>query len=563
MVRLVGLVAGLLFASVISAQEKAPWPAQVEGWKKPEPGEHPRLFFRKSDLPELRKRAETPEGKKIVARLKELLGGGEEMPKFFNTAGKAYDKGDGKEPKEMPVGTYTMAHAAGFGFLYQLTGDKKYAELGRKCFEKAWEGVRDRDDRYGWTKPGGALRAGPSLGIYAIGYDLCYDGWDDDFRKKVALEIQNYNQGQFMTLDELAQGKRHHPGSNHWGPQVGGGALALLAINGDPGVDQKKIDKLLEANAKAMIRHVTDGFGDHGFFAEGDGPGTIASDTAYVPALQAWKIAGGKDFITPRPNAQWLTLKWVMQTLPTLEGKPAFPKRGGYEHNVYSRTGMSGSGTFAQGFGAIPDDFKPALLWTYNHCVSPKEAEYDLVNLYPHRAVLAFINWPFHLKEENPGKVMPKAVGDSTRAYYMFRNQWEGPDDILVTALFKNSKGFGSVPGGDILVWGLGKKTKFPVKVTGNPTAFHTHPDGGVVEMKGLSFGVDFSGKSGAPALLVLAGNVTGKVSGAHLLKTPEQTFTVMTLQKGEGPMPRVEDNAIRVGEQTIRWDGTKLVFGK
>lgn len=82
--------------------------------------------------------------------------------------------------------------------MYQLTGDKKYAQLGRECFEKAWAGVRDSDSeaRYSWVAPGGMLRAGPTLGWYALGwyalgYDLCADGWDADFRQKVAAAIQN------------------------------------------------------------------------------------------------------------------------------------------------------------------------------------------------------------------------------------------------------------------------------------------------------------------------------------------------------------------------------------
>ena len=53
------------------------WPAPVAGFVAPQPGEHPRLFFRKSELPALRQRAQTPEGKLILARLKKLLGGGE------------------------------------------------------------------------------------------------------------------------------------------------------------------------------------------------------------------------------------------------------------------------------------------------------------------------------------------------------------------------------------------------------------------------------------------------------------------------------------------------------
>ena len=65
-------------------------------------------------------------------------------------------------------------------------------------------------------------------------------------------------------------GARQHPGSNHWGMQVGGAALALLAVMNDPGVDMGKIAPLLKASEKSMIINVTQGFGDGGFFAEGE-----------------------------------------------------------------------------------------------------------------------------------------------------------------------------------------------------------------------------------------------------------------------------------------------------
>src|SRR3954469_2422965 len=83
-----------------------PWPVAVKDFAAPKPGEHPRLFFRAADVPELRKRAQTPEGKAIVERCKFLLGI------------------EGNPPQE-----YTLWHGAAAGFLYQATGDKKYADL--------------------------------------------------------------------------------------------------------------------------------------------------------------------------------------------------------------------------------------------------------------------------------------------------------------------------------------------------------------------------------------------------------------------------------------------------
>ena len=57
--------------------ETADWPADVAGWKAPAAGEHPRLLFRKADLPELKKRAQTPEGKafaqKVFAKAKPVV----------------------------------------------------------------------------------------------------------------------------------------------------------------------------------------------------------------------------------------------------------------------------------------------------------------------------------------------------------------------------------------------------------------------------------------------------------------------------------------------------------
>ena len=39
------------------------------------------------------------------------------------------------------------------------TGEKKYADLGRECFEWAFRGLPNHDKRYSFMNPGGALRA--------------------------------------------------------------------------------------------------------------------------------------------------------------------------------------------------------------------------------------------------------------------------------------------------------------------------------------------------------------------------------------------------------------------
>ena len=77
-VLLLGVLAAWVFPGAVGAEQ--PWPKDVPGHIAPAPGEHPRLFFRKADLPALKKRAATADGKAIIERLKVVLGGGDKMP---------------------------------------------------------------------------------------------------------------------------------------------------------------------------------------------------------------------------------------------------------------------------------------------------------------------------------------------------------------------------------------------------------------------------------------------------------------------------------------------------
>lgn len=537
-----------------------PWPSPVPGFVPPEPGEHPRLLFRRTDLPRLRERAKTKEGKALIARLKKQLG--------HSSSDIGLDLDDLDAPEETVRGPYTVSHVAGAAFLHLVTGDREWADRSRLFMEEALKGRGDVDRRYSFMGPNGALRAGPSLGWTAVGYDLGCEGWDARFRKKVALAIQDYNRGPNKSLPELVRGSRHMPGSNHWGMQVGGGALAALAVMGDPGTDNARIAPLLETSKKSMIRNLTHGFGDHGSFAEGDGTGVMSSHIVFLGGLQAWRVAGGLDFCSPRPNARWTCLKFVMLTIP-FPGRPDFPRRGGYPHNVWSREGMSGSGTFSHGFGIVNEREKPALLWLYNRTWKPLDERaktpFGTSSIYPHRTICSFVNWPFGMEEQNPAEILPHAVMDEWSGRTMFRNRWQDQDDILVDAQLKTTRGWMSSGAGTIHVWGLRRKAVFPMKMAGEPTLFEPAETGGVVSTETQSLGVDFSGRSGANAVIVMVG--TGEAptapGKATTVDAGGRRFTIMTLQKGQAPGIAADGNALRVGGQSVRYDGKKVVFGE
>jgi hypothetical protein len=573
----------IVFASILSLQAPAyadnrPWHVRPEGFTAPEPGEHPRLLFRKSDLPALRKKAQTPEGKAILKRLRQLLDGkdGRTMTTLFNSPEKRLDG----------PGAYTMGHAAGYGLLYQLTGDRKYAEFGRQCFEKALAGVRDRDWRYSFRKPGGPLRAGPSVGWYAVGYDLCYDGWDAATREKFGRAIAEYNEESgskrenlASDLEVLARGTRFLgpsfrrnrgtiPGSNHFGLQVGGAALALLAVSGEKWVDQKRIDRLLAITEKSMVLNVTEGFGDGGFFAEGDGTGSMASQITYLSGLQAWKNAAGKDFINvKRPNVRMLTLKWIYQTV-VRDGKPDFwPIRGHYGGNVWARRGLSGAGYFAIGMGAVPREHQTALKWYYHRFLAKSDAAagqpYDTASWYPHLAVCAFVNWPTGAETKNPAEVLPQCYRDSTWGFYLWRNRWKDDNDTVISVQLDRAEGYGgyrySNPDREIHLNTMGRHIKWGRVVGGKPRHWFASANGVISSLtlsNGTCIAVDFSSASGADVMLL----TTGKADGQTVdLGGKKLTFYFPTVK--EPPRVQVQGPAAVVGRRRVTIKDGNLVL--
>lgn len=566
----------LLFSTLVVATDQ-PWPAVMPGHVPLSPGEHPRLFLRKADLPALKARAATPEGQVIIARLRTLLDGkdGTGMPPAMRSGDPPH--GDKSSPIEQPLGCLTLSHPAGYGLLWQLTGEQRYADLGKQCAQLMLDGYRDRDGkaRYSLRQPSGALRAGPSLGWFAVGYDLCYDGWDVDFRRKVASAIERYDEGKGMTLEDQVKGASHFPASNHWGMQVGGGAMALLAITGDPEVaDQQRLNALLRSSQAAMIRNLTEGFGDGGYFSEGDGTGSMASHIVFLSSLQAWQVSQGLDFITPRPNARWTALKWIHQTIPRTDHlddlRSCFPERGGYPHNIWARPdGVSGAGYFAIGYAAVTPEERAALWWFYRTHLMAHDSQngtpWDTTSLYPHHAVLAFINTPFGTEPRNPAEVMPRAVRDTRHDFFAFRNRWQDGDDIVITQLTRKSPArFAHGPDTQMQVWHHGKREQWGCLPT-QVEHYHTAGDGSALIGGTLAkittwVGIDFSRAGGADGLLVTTGKAVGD---SFTIGTT--TLTVRHLGVG-GAVPHIEGDTLVVGGQRITvadgalrfavWDG-------
>lgn len=162
--------------------------------------EHPRMLLRKSELPALKAKLNTPLGKAYLAQI---------------TAG-----GD----------------IVSLGMAYQLTGKQTYADRAAQVV-RSYGGKLDKD---GFGSGG----FGHQLANVIFAYDLCYDAWPADLRKHVEEFLVPYiqrHQGILMTTHA-----NFHPCSNYYGPGRGVPALGTLAMYGIKGPEPKKPRDLLD-----------------------------------------------------------------------------------------------------------------------------------------------------------------------------------------------------------------------------------------------------------------------------------------------------------------------------
>lgn len=583
--RLTLLAFGLsLLLAAAATHADAPWPAAVAGHVPPAPGEHPRLLFRKADLPALKRKAETPVGKAIVARLKYLLGGGEAMPTEFN-AHPPINIG-AKGPAGLEPGAFTVNHAAGFGLLWQLTGDRKYADLARQCLDKVFEGQVDRDERYSWKKPGTGFRLSGVHQAVAIAYDLCYDAWPDDYRRKVINELQTnapvaLQANGPLSLEMLAGGGRYPPSSNHFGAYIAGPGFVALALRGDPGADTPRMEKLL-ATVEASLRTVlTKGWGDGGWFGEGTGSDKTAMLPGLAGLLQSLRIAGGVEWMENAPNARHILLTRALELVPGPDAVHR-PERGVYAYGTsfYANSkratfrdqgGWSADGLFCIGIGALPERYRPGLAWIYENFIEPDiqpEQRIYEARIDPIHAVYALVNWPIGQPTANPGAAFPLAVHDSLHGYVLARNRFQDVDDCLFTGLARRGPvGYHKVRAPQrVDVWGLGLRTTMG-SLGGQTTHWQPGRDGSAVfTMGGVQWAVDYSQAADAPAVIVNIGGAAAKPAGKGGAKALASTveaagvqWNVLILTRGAAPQVRADGARLLVGQQSFTTDGARI----
>jgi hypothetical protein len=209
---------------------------------------------------------------------------------------------------------------------------------------------------------------------------------------------------------------------------------------------------------------------------------------------------------------------------------------------------------------------KPALLWFYNHHLKELDEKngtpFDTTSPYPHHAVLALVNWPFGMAEANPAECLPRAVGDTKYGFYMFRNRWKDEDDIVISVQTFSTRGWHKAnSSGEVVVWGLGKKTRWG-NLRNGLTYFRPAADGSasMVSGDGTAMAIDFSGASGAPAMLVMTGRGAPR---ENTLGVGGTALAFKFLTEGKEPQPKAEGDAVIVGGQAVRMEDGHIVLAK
>ena len=163
------------------------------GFTQVEPGEHPRILFRRSDLPRLKERLKTAMGQAAFAKL------------------------------SGPIG---------LGIRYQLTGDKQYAEQTTSLVEELMA-KGHHCDQYG-------NNLGDRLEKTALAYDMCSEAWPGEFRKKVEDYMVWGANCTFRGRRDMGGGINWNIVSNWSAPLYAGAAFAGLALWGEKGPEPPK-----------------------------------------------------------------------------------------------------------------------------------------------------------------------------------------------------------------------------------------------------------------------------------------------------------------------------------
>lgn len=202
------------------------------------PGEHPRIWATKADFERIRNEISTSQIKKEwFDKIKNYTENVEMKYKFDD-----YGTTDGIR---MRVQCERVKDIVGWcGFLWQVTGDDKYAQHAWKCVEKM--GIGSYPD---WNHQRHWLDTGTFLIAYGLAYDWLYDWMNDEQRKLVRDSIVKFG------FEEYIKSRFYNtPGTDNWNSVIAAGNIisALAIMDEEPEISKTVITDAVR-NIEATI----------------------------------------------------------------------------------------------------------------------------------------------------------------------------------------------------------------------------------------------------------------------------------------------------------------------
>jgi hypothetical protein len=361
-------------------------------------GEHPRLIFRKKQLPELRRHMQTPEGQAILGMLKTRAP--------LRDVSQVSDR-------------HASWMAANWGALWQLTGEKEAAHKARQVLMSEvitkplpW----DRKDIH---------HASRLLGI-ALTYDLCYDAWEDEFRRLLAEYLH-------VTASELAAGYREgfqmdgdifvpDPWSHRNGIRMSCVGCCALAILGDvdgAGKPLPDVERLVRVAERHVVTYLRSGITGSGCGLEGPFYRDFALANGVLQYLQASRLVAGRDLSAVNP---------CLLAGQIVGARLTDPKTCDFGLASIS---VQASGLWPLGLGSAPRESLPALKWCFDRDVGLAGRQH-FGCAYPFQAAYALANYPFEVEAKPPGEALPLMTNDQAQGHFLFRSRWQDAQDPLV-----------------------------------------------------------------------------------------------------------------------------------
>ena len=382
-------------AGAVSGRVEQPWPGKVERFKPLMPGEHPRLAFRAHEVALMKKRAaETPEGQAIMAQTR-----------------KVYEQAGHSENDK-----FTTWPAVGMAFMYQMTGEQKYADAARDNVART---LLDNIRGEGVSQD---IHHGPRLQALAMAYDMAAPGWDADFRLRVVDEIeQRVNElatGMFMGRG--MSGFNPNPWSNHNGIRMGCMALGAMAIHGDRNAAGETLDmsRHIQIAAREVRMYYERGVGISGYGMEGAYYKTMTMQRGLVHSLHAFENVMGWD-VVPGPIGDFDLVGYFLEASPGSPGSTP-GKSPGLDPVVWAVDMIT-----------VPDDMLPGVLWLHHRSVGLGGNKTFAVD---HGMLAPFVmaRYPFDVEPKHPSESFRWIAPDINKGHFIVRPTWKDSDDILL-----------------------------------------------------------------------------------------------------------------------------------